>query len=102
VRHRLVGLGVEHGCQLPRVAGALCQRFPEAQVVTDARSFLVERGGARWIVPEIGRRYLLVELDQAGTFSVEVKDAPGARLYGQRHRWRVQQARSFAEYSTMQ
>ena len=38
---------------------------------------------------------------QTDAFSVEVKDAPGAQLCGRRCRWRVLQARSSAEYSTM-
>ena len=102
VGHRLVRLDIEHGRELLQVAGALGQRFPGAQVVADPRRLLVECRGMARIVPEVGGRDLLVEFLQTDAFPVEVKDAPGALLYGRRRRWRVLQARSSGEYSTMQ
>jgi hypothetical protein len=99
--HRVVRLVLEHRRELSGVAGTLRQRFPRGQVIADSRGFLVERRGVARIVPEIRCGDLLVELDQTEAFSSEVKDAPGARLYGRRRRWRGLQARSFAEYSTM-
>ena len=62
-RHRLVGLGLEHGGELAGVRGALRQRFPGGEVIADARRLLVEGCGAARIVPEIRVRDLPVELD---------------------------------------
>jgi hypothetical protein len=102
VGHRRVGLGLEHRGELAGVSSALGQGFPRAQVVANPRGLLVERCRVARVVPEIRSRDLLVELGQTDAFPIEVKDAPGALLYGRRRRWRVLQARSSGEYSTMQ
>ena len=60
--HCVVRLDLDHCHELTRIGCALGQRFPDAQVVADARGFLVEGGGVARVIPEIRSRDLPVEL----------------------------------------